>query len=124
MNILIDTHIFLWLAAGELDNIGAERMKMLEDGANKIYLSSLSIAEISIKVSIGKLSFNGNILSVLKSMDIEILDFDRMSALRLMNLPFYHRDPFDRMIISQSLEHNIGIVTNDSKFGQYGCELI
>ncbi|MBL0686382.1 MAG: type II toxin-antitoxin system VapC family toxin [Sulfurospirillum sp.] len=124
MNTLIDTHIFLWLANDNLELIQSKNLQYLKDRNNNIYMSSLSIAEISIKISIGKLKFDGDILEVLKSMDIEILDFDGKSALELTTLPYHHRDPFDRMIIAQAMTNSYKIMSVDRKFKLYDCELL
>jgi PIN domain nuclease of toxin-antitoxin system len=123
MNIIIDTHIFLWLA-GDLQKISDKYMQYIEDTSNNIYLSSLSIAEIMIKKSIGNLYFDGDILIILNEMGIDILDFNANSALMLGSLPFYHRDPFDRMIISQAITKKYKIISVDRKFKLYDCELL
>jgi len=122
MKIIIDTHIFLWLA-GDVEKINDTHMKYIEDLNNDIYLSPISIAEIMIKKSIGNLDFSGDILSLLDEMGIETLDFDAGSALILGRLPFHHRDPFDRMIISQAMTNNYKIITVDRKFKSYNCKL-
>jgi len=122
VKIIIDTHIFLWLALGEYEKIKA--MNHLEDTGNDLFISSLSIAEISIKVSVGKLKFDGDILAVLEDMDIEVLNFDAKSALLLQSLPFHHKDPFDRMIIAQSISNKFKIISVDKNFKKYDCELI
>lgn len=123
MNILIDTHIFLWLAY-EPNKISAKHFEYLEDLDNTLYLSSISVAEMMIKKSLGNLQIEFDIPQLCKEMGIEILDFDAKSALLLGNLPFYHRDPFDRMIISQSLANKYYILSVDKKFSQYDCKLI
>ena len=99
-------------------------MQFLEDTNNNIYLSSLSIAEIMIKKSIGHLDFNADIRIILDEMGIEVLDFDANSALLLGALPFHHRDPFDRMIISQAVTKKYKIISVDNKFKFYDCELL
>ena len=123
MNIIIDTHIFLWLA-GDLKKVNDKYMRYIEDTNNNIYLSSLSIAEIMIKKSIGNLDFDGDILLILDEMGIDVLDFDANSALVLGTLPFHHRDPFDRMIISQAITKQYKIISVDKKFKLYNCELL
>lgn len=123
MNIIIDTHIFLWLA-GDLKKVNDKYMQYIEDTNNNIYLSSLSIAEIMIKKSIGNLDFDGDILTILDEMGIDVLDFNATSALLLGSLPFHHRDPFDRMIISQAITEQYKIISVDSKFKLYNCELL
>ena len=123
MNIIIDTHVFLWLAA-DLQKINQKHLEYIKNIDNNIYLSSLSIAEIMIKKSIGNLDFDGNILKILDEMAIDILDFDASSALLLGSLPFHHRDPFDRMIISQAITKKYKIISADRKFKLYDCKLL
>ncbi|RLA23102.1 MAG: PIN domain nuclease [Gammaproteobacteria bacterium] len=123
MTIIIDTHVFLWL----LNNpscIKPEHMECIENTANKIFLSSMSVAELMIKKSIGKLNFDFNILQMAENMGIEILDFTGLDALQLETLPLHHKDPFDRMIIAQARSNRFSIITYDSKFGFYDCQLI
>jgi len=123
MNIIIDTHIFLLLAA-DLKKISQKHLKYIKNIDNNVYLSSLSIAEIMIKKSIGNLDFDGDILMILDEMAIDILDFDANSALLLGSLPFHHRDPFDRMIISQAITKKYKIISADRKFKLYNCKLL
>ena len=123
MNILIDTHIFLWLAS-DIEKIDKRYMKYIEDINNNIFLSSISVAEIMIKKSIGNLKFDGDIPMLLEEMYIKILDFDANSALILGSLPFHHKDPFDRMIISQAIHHRYKIITVDKKFRLYNCDIL
>ena len=123
MNIIIDTHIFLWLAA-DLKKVSKKHMQYIENLDNNIYLSSISIAEIEIKKSIGNLDFEADILKILDEMGIEVLNFDAKSAIMLGTLPMHHRDPFDRMIISQAITNGYKIITVDNKFKLYECELL
>lgn len=123
MNIIIDTHIFLWLAA-DLKKINHKHLEYIKNIDNNIYLSSLSIAEIMIKKSIGNLDFDEDILMLTDEMGIDILDFDASSALLLGSLPFNHRDPFDRMIISQAIAKKYKVISADKKFKLYDCKLL
>ena len=123
MKIIIDTHIFLWLL-NDPDRISPKQMMRLEDTKNTVYLSSISIAELMIKKSIEKLNFDFDVLENAKEMGLEILAFDGMDAVKLGALPLHHKDPFDRMIISQALSKNYHIISDDGKFGLYDCKLI
>jgi len=123
MNIIIDTHIFLWLAS-DVKKVNKRYMQYIEDTNNNIYLSSLSIAEIMIKKSIGNLDFDADMLMILDEMGIEVLDFNANSALLLGSLPFHHRDLFDRMIISQAITKKYKLISVDRKFKLYDCELL
>lgn len=123
MNIIIDTHVFLWLL-NDPSRIKPEQMEYLENTDNRIFLSTISIAELEIKKSIGKLNFNFNSLEMSAEMGIEILNFTGLDALKLGSIPFHHKDPFDRMIISQGLANKFTILSYDSKFSLYDCKLI
>ena len=123
MKIIIDTHIFLWLIF-ETKKIKAKQMKYLEDRENTLYLSAMSIAEMMIKKSMGNLEIDFDMLKMIDEMGLEILDFDGKSALQLGTLPFHHRDPFDRMIISQAISNDYRLLSEDKKFKMYDCNLI
>ncbi len=123
MKIIVDTHIFLWLL-NEPEKVSQKYMKHLENTENTIYLSSISVAELMIKKSIEKLEFDFDILSVTAQMGLEVLPFEGMDAIGLGALPFHHKDPFDRMIISQALSKNYHIISDDNKFCLYDCRLI
>ncbi|HIP20228.1 MAG TPA: type II toxin-antitoxin system VapC family toxin [Sulfurimonas sp.] len=123
MHILVDTHIFLWLMYSPT-KIDKKHLEILSDTKNFLYLSSISLAEIMIKKSIGKLDVEFDLDYVLDMFDMKILDFDAASALNLAILPMYHRDPFDRMIISQAISNRYKVITNDKKFLKYNCDLL
>lgn len=123
MNILIDTHIFLWLIY-DTKKVDKKYMDYLKDLDNTIYLSAMSIAEIMIKKSIGNLEVDFDMDEVLHVMGFKVLDFDAKSAMLLGTLPLHHRDPFDRMIIAQAMTSRCKIISVDSKFAFYECELL
>ncbi len=123
MKILIDTRIFLWLIY-QPSKINNSFLTLLKNTKNDIYLSSISLAEIMIKKSIGKLDVEFDLNEAVNKLGLSLLDYDAFSALHLASLPFHHKDPFDRMIISQAIENNFKIMTVDSKFSLYECTLI
>ena len=123
MKFLIDTHIFLW-ALAEPERLSEAKRSEIESPANIVYLSAISIAEIMIKASINKLDISFDPVEEAKRCGFELLDFSGKNALLLGSLPFHHRDPFDRMLISQSLSGKIPIMTEDSKFKLYDCRTI
>ncbi len=123
MDIIIDTHVFLWLL-NDPSRIKPEHMEYLENTDNRIFLSAVSVAELEIKKSIGKLDFNFNSIEMSAEMGMEILNFTGFDALQLGSIPFHHKDPFDRMIISQSLANKLTILSYNSKFSLYDCRLI
>lgn len=122
MNLLLDTHIFLWFinANPRLDISFREEIQNPE---NNIYLSVVSFWEIIIKNQIGKLPLpvppEELIPQQRKLHKINHLDLDEASVANLNKLPQQHRDPFDRMIICQSITHDLTIVTVDRAILQY-----
>lgn len=123
MNFIIDTHIFLW-ALSEPNKLSKSQLEYLQAGYNTIYLSAISIAEVAIKASVGKLTIDFDAAEVAERSGFELLDFTAKDALLLKELPFHHKDPFDRMLIVQSLQNGIPVMTNDPKFNRYDCKLV
>lgn len=121
MNYLIDTHILLWYMAGD-NRIKADTRNKIENRNNAIYVSNASLWEIAIKVSIGKLKLNGSLTDLknyLNDKGIQILEFDFNDLDTLLILPFYHNDPFDRLIISQGKTKAFEIITDDFQMKKY-----
>ena len=118
MNIIVDTHIFLWLL-NDPSKIDDSYFGHIEDTNKSIYLSSMSMVELIIKSSIGKLTIDFDIEQAANAMDISIIPFDSNDALQLSNLPLHHKDPFDRMIAAQAISKKYALISDDSKFKQY-----
>ena len=123
MKILIDTHIFLWMLSCP-EKIDKKRQYELESPSNEIFLSAMSIAELMIKSSIGKINIQFDPLEMTKKMQLDILDFSGTHAMALGKLPFHHKDPFDRMIIVQAIVNKVALMSDDSKFLKYNCKII
>ena len=123
MKLILDTHAFLW-AIAEPARIPGKQKSMIESQANVVYVSSISVAELAIKASIGKLDLTFDPVEQIEAAGFESLGFTVRDAMRLRSLPFHHRDPFDRMLISQSLETRIPILTHDPSFRLYHCRLV
>lgn len=123
MKLLLDTHIFLW-AIAEPGRLSIAQRRTIEDPTHTIYLSSVSVSELSIKASLGKLSLDFDPLAIAEKSGFELLDFSANEALLLKDLPFYHRDPFDRMLIAQATYRDLSIATQDPAFALYDCRLL
>lgn len=127
MKILLDTHTFLWFIDGSL-NLSDTAKKLIEQPSNQRFLSIASLWEMSIKISIGKLQLGMTMTELVKHQvygnAIELLEIRPEHLDELAKLPFHHKDPFDRLIISQSLGENISIVTRDSVFASYPVQLV
>jgi len=123
MKILIDTHIFLW-AISDTKKLSSKHKQALLTLSNTIYLSSISITEMMIKSSLGKLKINFDPIQIAQESGFELLDYSAADAIALKDMPFHHKDPFDRMLISQVLNRKFKIMTVDSKFKNYDCKLV
>ncbi len=123
MKIIIDTHIFLW-AISEPDKIHVRKRVALETATNIIYVSSISIVELMIKSSLGKLQINFDPVEIAEQSGFELLDFSAQDAMHLKHMPFHHKDPFDRMLIAQSNARGFPLMTEDRKFSHYDCKLV
>jgi PIN domain nuclease of toxin-antitoxin system len=121
VNLLLDTCTFLWLAgAGPLSNAAADA---IATPANEVYLSAASVWEVVTKYQRGRLALpeppEQLIPTECRLRGLLPLPFDEESALQGMRLPWWHRDPFDRMLISQAIAHGLAIVTPDPLIRQY-----
>lgn len=125
MKILLDTHTFLWGLSDETKL--SERVRRLLPSADS-WLSVASLWEILIKSQSGKLLLprpvGPYVMSKLKFNGVKLLPVTAEHVLRIESLPLHHRDPFDRMLIAQSLEEELPLVTSDAIFQRYGMNLI
>ena len=96
----------------------------MEDPTNTVYVSSISITEIAIKALLDKLELVFDPLDAAEKSGFEMLDFSAKDALILTDLPFHHRDPFDRMLITQAISRKLIITTQDSIIDRYDCQIL
>jgi PIN domain nuclease of toxin-antitoxin system len=121
MNLLIDTHILIWYIAGH-PSLNKKMVNLLEDPANDLFISVASLWEISIKVGKGKLDLGiefHELEAILDQLNIQILPVLFGDLNVYLTLPFHHSDPFDRLIISQSINQNLSLMSADSAFSNY-----
>lgn len=122
MKVLLDTHTFIWLDS-QPEKLSQTALNLCQDVNNELYLSTASIWEMQIKNQLGKLSFKVLISEMVSAQqqdnDIKILNIRLEHIYRLDELPRHHNDPFDRLLLSQSLEENMPIISADTKFDQY-----
>jgi len=123
VKILIDPHIFLWMLSCP-ERLNEKRRYQLESRSNEIFLSAMSIAELMIKHSIGKLHIDFDPIEMAEKTGVEMMSFSGVEAMLLGQLPLHHRDPFDRMIIAQSLVNGMPVMSDDPKFRKYDCKVI
>jgi len=126
MNLLLDTHAFIWFINGD-NQLPKKVIKLIEDSNNQCYLSIASIWEIAIKVSLGRLvlksEFN-HIQQLLIKNDFEILPIQFDHLISIQKLEFFHRDPFDRLIISQAIAEDFVIISKDKEFELYPVKVV
>ncbi len=125
MKVLLDTHTLLWALTDESKL--SERVRKLLPQADT-WFSVASLWEILIKARIGKIPLpqptGPFVMSKLQLNGVRLLHVTADHVLRVESLPDHHRDPFDRMLIAQSLEERIPVVTADRVFARYPVELI
>ena len=122
MRILIDTQAFIWFVEND-KQIPVKMKKYLENPENSIIVSIASLWEMTIKMSLGKLFLNCDIKEMTEKIynnGFEILPILPEHIIKLSTLIYLHRDPFDRIIISQGLTENMPIVSSDKIFDNYG----
>ena len=127
MRLLLDTHTFLWFIEGNL-NLSDTAINLIEDEGNQRFLSIASLWEISIKISIGKLElgmkFTELVAQQVNGNAINLLEIKPGHLDELTEIPFHHKDPFDRLIIAQSIVENMAVVSKDSAFRSYPVRLL
>ena len=127
MKLLLDTHIFIWWA-DQPEKLPPAALSALEDDANELLLSVVSVWEMQIKIQLGKLKLSLPLKELVKNQqetnDLTVSPVALTHVLALDALPFHHKDPFDRLLIAQSIEEGLTIVTADSQFSSYSVKLL
>lgn len=122
MDLLLDTHAFLWAAASP-SRLGPRARRAILDPRNRVYLSLASVWEMAIKASLGKLRLSAPLSELVaraqSEQGITLLPLELDPVLRVQDLPWHHRDPFDRLIIAQAVAGSLAIVGRDSTFEAY-----
>ena len=119
MRLLLDTHAFIWYTT-DSSRLTATGRSLIDNGENDILLSTASVWEMAIKHSIGRLTFSMPFMEFIKQqiavnrIDILEITFDHIEV--VASLPLHHRDPFDRLIIAQSMAEQIPILSVDAIF--------
>jgi PIN domain nuclease of toxin-antitoxin system len=122
MRLLVDTHLLLWAAASSR-RLPQEARRLLEDPENEVFYSAASLWEIAIKAALRRPDFKADVALLrpaLVEMGFVELQVSGAHAERLAHLPPLHKDPFDRMLVAQSLSEPLVLVTNDAMLDGYG----
>ena len=127
MKLLVDTHVFLWLISDDPRLPRAFR-EAICDPRNAVYLSVASIWEVVIKHGIGKLPLPSPpaqyLIDQLNAHQITSLSIDEDSIPYLASLPPLHRDPFDRLMVAQALQHGLTLITMDDAIKDYPLAIL
>ncbi|MBI4892004.1 MAG: type II toxin-antitoxin system VapC family toxin [Acidobacteria bacterium] len=119
MKFLLDTHLLLWWLA-DSPQLSAAARDAIADQNNTVFVSAVSLWEVWLKVSLGKLRLPPEFDEVLAAQPFEALPLTAAHARELGSLPWLHRDPFDRMLVAQAISARLTLLTADSAVGGYG----
>lgn len=127
MKLLIDTHVLLWVVSAD-PRFSAAARKVYENRSNEIFVSPVTYWEAAIKISLGRLTLPPDWRRALDGELARIgtrwLAIEKDHCEAIATLPFYHRDPFDRMLIAQAKVNGLSIMTNDAHYPAYGVPVI
>ena len=126
MKILLDTHVLLWVA-GDPKQLSAQAIKLLEDPQNQLYFSAASLWEISIKNKLGRTDFKVDLPVLRRNLldyGFEEITINSAHTLAVEALPNIHKDPFDRMLVAQTIVEGITLMTADSAVAEYPVAVI
>ena len=127
MTALLDTHVFLWWVLDD-ERLTPYVREYIADEGHNLLLSSASCWEIAIKAKMGRLKLSENpekfILDQMIVNNISGLPIQLVHALHVYNLPYHHRDPFDRMLVAQASIEKIPIITNDRLITNYDVKTL
>ena len=126
MKLLLDTHAFLWFVTGDR-RLSRRARRAIEAAEAELLISTASVWEIAIKASLGRLTLPKSVHDYFDekvAAGFIILPVEWPHAARVGELPFHHRDPFDRLIIAQGLVEGLPIVSGDPMFKAYGATIV
>lgn len=123
MKLLLDTHSALWFLSGD-NRLGENACRHLADESNRVLLSAAVVWEIAIKRALGKLAVPDEYLTLLLDAGVEPLAVSIDHAAAVERLPPHHRDPFDRILVSQAVIERGVLVSGDNALRPYGVPLV
>ena len=122
--LLLDTNVAVWLLLGDRAAVTNEARAVLEDERNAVSVSAVSVWEIAIKRSLGKLTIEDRWARALTRLGFDPMPVTARHAEHVEQLAWHHRDPFDRLLISQALLEDRAVVSSDSRLEAYGVEVL
>jgi PIN domain nuclease of toxin-antitoxin system len=128
MNIILDTHCFIYSIEGNRSAFSEKALSIILDKTNHIFLSLASVWEMQVKIQIGKLKLENELSKVideqLQTNDLRLLTISANHIYNLSQLPFHHKDPFDRIIISQAMTEGFSLLSKDAQISKYQVNVI
>ncbi len=121
MKLLLDTHAVLWLLAGD-ERVPAW-LQESSDGGDELLVSDVSIWEVAIKRSLGRIEVPDDFPEQLDHLGLGRLEISSSHVWAVGDLEFHHRDPFDRLLVAQSILESLTLVSSDREFARYGISL-
>ncbi|MBM4166866.1 MAG: type II toxin-antitoxin system VapC family toxin [Ignavibacteria bacterium] len=126
MNLLLDTHAFIWLVEND-KQLSSKAKSIVEETSNANFISIASLWEIAIKVSLRKIKLQHSFektIAMINENGFELLNISTEHTMEASKLKFHHRDPFDRMLIAQAKVEKMTIVGKDEHFDKYKVKRI
>ena len=127
MNLLLDTHTILWALDEKQNKLSKRAQEYIHSDSNQKFVSMASAWELAIKLSSKKITFEGgadNFIHQIESNGFLLLPILRTHIARVESLPFFHRDPFDRLLVAAAMCEGSTIVTADNNIPAYGIPCI
>ena len=124
MNLLLDTCVLLWWLDDPNTLLSEQALTAIRNPDNKIIVSVVSAWEIAIKKTLGKLESPDNLKEVIADAKFELMPIDYGHAWQVKNLPSHHRDPFDRLLVSQAQIERLTLVTRDAQLKTYDVPIL
>jgi PIN domain nuclease of toxin-antitoxin system len=127
MKLLLDTHAFIWWII-QTSRLSATAFAAMQNPQNELLLSAISLWEIQLKIQLGRLRFNLPLPELVEEQQrlngIQLLPIQPEHVYALSQLPFHHKDPFDRLLISQAITEQAALISSDAKFPTYPVQII
>lgn len=127
MTYLLDTHALIWFLEGNDTKLPQSIVNELIDPDNSVFSSIVSFWEMAIKIQIGKLTLPNSLEDMMQKVaqaGVEVLALSFEHITNLKSLPLHHKDPFDRLIISQAQVQKLTIISKDRAFKNYDIQLL
>jgi PIN domain nuclease of toxin-antitoxin system len=122
--LLIDTNVAVWLLLGEHEQVSGPAVAALENDRNSVAVSAVSVWEIAIKRSLGKLTIADGWADALRRLGFDPLPITALHAEAVELLPWHHRDPFDRLLAAQASVERLTVVSADRRLRAYPVEML